>query len=74
MYVLLPGYITSREIQPYIPISFGALAIVSSVLVGRSLLRRAADRIAASTRARERVAHHPVEARLGQPELAEATS
>ena len=72
MHVLLPGYINSAEIQPYIPISFGALAIVSSVLAGRSLLRRTADRIAESTRARERVAHHPVEARL--PQMVEATS
>jgi ABC-type branched-subunit amino acid transport system permease subunit len=66
LYVLLPGYITSSEIQPYIPISFGALAIISSVLVGRSLLRRTVDRIAESTRARERIAHHPVETRLAE--------
>ncbi len=81
LHVLLPGYITSREIQPYLPISFGVLAIVSSVLVGRSILRRTADRIAESTRARERVERHPAEARLPQgvgelvePTLAEAVS
>jgi ABC-type branched-subunit amino acid transport system permease subunit len=72
MYVLLPGYINNPTIQPYIPISFGVLAILASVLVGRSVLRRTADRIANSTRARERAAHHPAEARL--PQLAEATS
>jgi ABC-type branched-subunit amino acid transport system permease subunit len=72
LHVLLPGYITSSEIQPYLPISFGVLAIVCSVLVGRSLLRRTGDRIAESTRARERVAHHPAEARLPHLELAEA--
>ena len=59
-----PATSPAGTIQPYIPISFGALAIIASVLVGRSILRRTADRIAESTRARERVAHHPVEARL----------
>ena len=50
---------------------FGVLAIVASVLVGRPVLRRTADRIAESTRARERVERHPADARL---ELVEATS
>jgi len=48
LYILLPGYITSRTVQPYIPISFGVLAIAAAVLVGRSLTQRAADRLAAS--------------------------
>ena len=72
MHVLLPGYINNPTIQPYIPISFGVLAIAASVLVGRSLLRRTADRIETSTRARERMAHHPAEVRL--PHMVEATS
>ena len=79
MHVLLPGYITSNEIQPYIPISFGALAIISSVLFGRSILRRTVDRIAQSTRARERTERHPAAARLpvgdvAEPVLVEAVS
>jgi ABC-type branched-subunit amino acid transport system permease subunit len=72
LYVLVPGYITSRAVQPYIPISFGALAIVSAVLAGRSLRQRALEKVAASTRARERAAHRPADARRVQ--LVEASS
>ena len=71
LYVLIPGYITSRTVQPYIPISFGALAIVAAVLAGRSLRRQLLDRVQASARA-ELAARSPIRARLAQP--AEASS
>ncbi|HVW35478.1 MAG TPA: ABC transporter permease, partial [Acidimicrobiia bacterium] len=50
LYILIPGYITSRTVQPYIPISFGVLAIAAGVLAGRSLRTRLWDRVAASPR------------------------
>ena len=71
MHVLIPGYIRSQEVQEYVPISFGALAIVSAVLFGRSVRQRAVEKLADSTRAREREAHHPNDIRLAP--LAEAS-
>jgi ABC-type branched-subunit amino acid transport system permease subunit len=74
MYVLIPGYISSQEVQEYIPVSFGALAIVSAVLVGRSARQRAVEKLANSTRAKERsTARSPRAERLAELELAEAT-
>src|SRR5262249_25370436 len=70
LYVLTPGYITSRTVQPYIPISFGVLAIVAAVLAGRSLRRRLLDRVQLSARA-ELAGRSPIRARLA--ELAEAS-
>ncbi|HEV7865708.1 MAG TPA: branched-chain amino acid ABC transporter permease, partial [Acidimicrobiia bacterium] len=66
LYILVPGYITSTAVQPYIPISFGVLAIASGVLAGRSLRQRALGRVQASTRARERSAHRPLGTRPAQ--------
>jgi ABC-type branched-subunit amino acid transport system permease subunit len=75
-YVLIPGYITSRTVQPYIPISFGVLAIAAAVLTGRSLRQRLVDRVSASARA-ELAGRHPLRSRLtppapAQPALAQA--
>ena len=67
-YVLVPGYITSRTVQPYIPISFGVLAIAAAVLAGRSLRQRLLDRLAASARA-ELAGRSPIRSRLTQPAL-----
>ena len=66
LYVLVPGYITSRTVQPYIPISFGALAIVAAVVAGRSLRRRLLDRVQTSARA-ELAGRSPIRSRLAQP-------
>jgi ABC-type branched-subunit amino acid transport system permease subunit len=82
LYVLVPGYITSRTVQPYIPISFGVLAIVAAVLGGRSLRDRLLDRLRVSPRAalatrspiRARLAAQLPEVQVTEVRLTEASS
>jgi len=71
LYVLVPGYITSRAVQPYIPISFGGLAIVAAVIGGRSLRRRLLDRLQVSPRA-VLAARSPIRARLAEAQRPDA--
>jgi hypothetical protein len=60
-------------VQPYIPISFGVLAIVAAVIGGRSLRQRLLDRLQASPRT-ALAARSPIKARLAELQLTEASS
>ena len=64
LYIVVPAYITSGTVQRYIPVAFGATAVVAATLPSLRL----AERLRSSTRVRERVGRSPVLARRRQVE------
>jgi len=68
LYIVVPAYITSGTVQRYIPVAFGATAVVAATLPSLRL----AERLRSSTRVRERVGRSPVLARRRQVEAVPA--
>jgi ABC-type branched-subunit amino acid transport system permease subunit len=68
LYILVPAYVTSATVQRYVPVAFGATAVVAAMLPSLEL----SGRFQASTKLRERVGRSPVGARGRQFEEARA--
>ena len=64
MYVLVPGYIDNQTVQRYIPVSFGAFAVIAAVMTGRPVREQLAAKLRRSSWVRTRVEQPEARPRL----------
>jgi ABC-type branched-subunit amino acid transport system permease subunit len=64
MYVLVPGYIDNQTVQRYIPVSFGAFAVIAAVMTGRPVRQQLGSWLRRSSWVRTRVEQPEARPRL----------